>query len=76
MIHNNIATSTFVSDSIQDYRVFCFDDEPRFLKVDFDRFVDHHANYYDLGWNLLPFGEADLPPVESHIEHCRPISIK
>lgn len=55
---------------LKDYKFFCFNGEPRFLKVDFDRFVDHHANYYDLDWNLLPFGEADLPPVESHIEHC------
>lgn len=55
---------------LTDYKFFCFNGEPRFLKVDFDRFVNHHANYYDLDWNLLPFGESDFPPVESHIEHC------
>ncbi len=57
---------------LTDYKFFCFNGEPRFLKVDFDRFVDHHANYYDLEWNLLPFGEAEIPPVESHVEHCPP----
>lgn len=59
-------------NNLIDYKFFCFNGVPRFLKVDFDRFVDHHANYYDLDWNLLPFGEADMPPVESHVEHCPP----
>ncbi|MCM1450213.1 MAG: hypothetical protein NC082_07710 [Clostridiales bacterium] len=57
---------------LKDYKFFCFNGKPQFLKVDFDRFIDHHANYYDMKWNLLPFGEADLPPVESHIELCPP----
>ncbi|MCM1022351.1 MAG: hypothetical protein NC343_08520 [Muribaculum sp.] len=38
--------------------------------MDYDRFSDHHANYYDMDWNLLPFGEADLPPVDGHEEIC------
>lgn len=53
---------------IKDYKFFCFNGEPRFLKVDFNRFIEHHANYYDTNWQLLPFGEAGLLPVESHIE--------
>lgn len=50
---------------IFDYKFFCFDGEPKFLKVDFDRFTEHHANYFDLEWNLLPFGEKMCPPKES-----------
>lgn len=53
---------------LRDYKFFCFNGEPKFLKVDFGRFTEHHANYYDMEWNLLPFGEAALPPVTSHIE--------
>ncbi len=34
----------------------------KFFKVDFDRFVDHHANYYDTNGKLLLFGEAKFPP--------------
>lgn len=45
-----------------DYKFFCFNGEPRFLKVDFGRFSEHRANYYDLNWNLLPFGEEAFPP--------------
>ncbi len=46
-----------------DYKFFCFNGEPRVFKVDFDRFVDHHANYYDIEKNLLPFGEV-WPPFD------------
>lgn len=54
------------SEDLMDYKFFCFNGEPKFLKVDFGRFTDHHANYYDLKWNILPFGEADFPPIPSH----------
>jgi hypothetical protein len=36
--------------------------------MDFGRFVEHHANYYDLNWNLLDIGETDYPPIPEHIE--------
>jgi len=55
-----------VHQEINDYKFFCFNGEPRFLKVDFGRFIEHHANYYDLEWNLLPFGEEGLNPDPSH----------
>lgn len=61
-----------IENQIKDYKFFCFEGEPKFLKVDFDRFIDHHANYYDMDWNLLPFGEAELPPDEKRIEVCPP----
>jgi len=32
------------------------------MKVDFDRFINHRANYYDMKDNLLDFGEAAYPP--------------
>lgn len=54
---------------LRDYKFFCFNGEPRFLKVDFGRFTEHHANYYDLEWNLLPFEETDFPRVPDHKEN-------
>lgn len=72
LIYNNIKTIIPLTDELKDYKFFCFNGVPKFLKVDFGRFTEHHANYYDLNWNLLPFGEADFPPVENHIEHCPP----
>lgn len=50
---------------LPDYKFFCFKGIPKFFKIDFNRTSDHHANYYDLDWNLLPFGEFDFPPSSS-----------
>lgn len=36
-----------------DYKIHCFNGEPRFLQVDTDRFGDHRRNFYDTSWNLL-----------------------
>lgn len=47
---------------LMDYKFFCFNGEPKIFKVDFDRFVDHHANYYNINCKLLPFGETWPPP--------------
>jgi hypothetical protein len=49
-------------DSIYDYKFFCFNGKVKFYKIDFDRFIDHHANYYSPKGKLLPFGESALPP--------------
>lgn len=48
---------------LSDYKFFCFNGKVKCFKVDFDRFIEHHANYYDREKNILPFGEADYPPV-------------
>ena len=47
---------------LRDYKFFCFNGKVKFLKVDFDRFIDHHANYYDTSWQILPFGEVMYKP--------------
>ena len=52
---------------LKDYKFFCFNGKVKCLKVDFGRFQEHHANYYDRKLNILPFGEAKLPPVPNHI---------
>ncbi len=52
---------------LNDYKFFCFGGVCKCFKVDFDRFVEHHANYYDIKGNLLDFGEADYPPKKDRI---------
>lgn len=47
---------------ILDYKFFCFNGIVKFFKIDFDRFTNHRANYYDRNGSLLPFGEAAYPP--------------
>lgn len=38
-----------------DYKVFCFDGEPKFVQVDFDRFSQHTRAFYDQEWIKQPF---------------------
>lgn len=47
---------------LRDYKFFCFNGEPKIIKVDFNRFTEHRANYYDIDKNLLMFGEENYPP--------------
>ena len=39
-------------EELKDYKLFCFNGEPRYVEVDFDRFTHHHRNIYDVNWNL------------------------
>jgi hypothetical protein len=39
-------------EELKDYKLFCFNGEPRYIEVDFDRFTHHHRNIYDVNWNL------------------------
>ena len=50
------------TSELRDYKFFCFNGQAKCYKVDFDRFIEHHANYYDMENNLLKFGEIVCPP--------------
>ena len=45
---------------IDDYKFFCFDGNVKFFKVDFDRFSNHKANYYNIDLKEMPFREEKL----------------
>lgn len=47
---------------LPDYKFFCFNGKVKFFKVDFGRFVEHHANYYSPEGKLLNFGEKGFDP--------------
>lgn len=64
--HNMICRE--IKDELKDYKFFCFNGEPQFFKVDFGRFNNHHANYYNLNWELLDIGEELCPPLQQHQE--------
>lgn len=61
-----IIAEAYMEDSqtrdLRDYKFFCFNGVVRCYKVDFDRFIEHHANYYDPDGNILDFGEVVCPP--------------
>lgn len=50
---------------LKDYKVFCFNGEPKIIQVDFDRFKGHKRNIYNLNWEILPF-EILYPSDKSH----------
>lgn len=54
------------SMDLKDYKFFCFNGKVRCFKIDFGRFEEHHANYYDPQGNVLYFGETLCPPVFDH----------
>ena len=39
---------------LKDYKVYCFQGEPKIIKVDFHRFIKHRCNIYDINWNYIP----------------------
>lgn len=63
-------------NELRDYKFFCFNGKAKFFKVDFDRFTNHHANYYDINCKLLPFGEESYPPqFDKEIEFPKSLDI-
>lgn len=63
LINNSIVEEVKIEyDELKDYKFFCFNGEVKFFKVDFGRFVEHHANYYSPDGHLLDFGEKGLEP--------------
>lgn len=51
-----IAEKYMVDESgteLKDYKFFCFNGVPRLIQLDYNRFVNHCRNLYDLEWNLL-----------------------
>ena len=70
-----IAEQYLVDESeqeLKDYKFFCFNGQVKFCKVDFDRFIEHRANYYNTSWDLLPFGENVCPPMFDKELYCPP----
>ena len=51
-----IAEKYMVDESgfeLKDYKIFCFNGEPKFIQVDFDRFVNHMRNLYTTDWQYI-----------------------
>ncbi len=50
-----------------DFKVFCFQGEPKIIQVDLDRFKSHKRNFYDLNWKKLDL-EIQYPNTDEDIE--------
>ncbi|POO85651.1 ATP-grasp fold amidoligase family protein [Clostridium sp. 3-3] len=74
------------SDDLQlrDYKVFCFNGEPKIIRVDTDRFTDHKMDFFDINWNRIEDGnmgypvsgrDLEKPPcLESMLEYAKKLS--
>lgn len=73
-----IAEKYMVDESgyeLKDYKLFCFGGKVKCYKIDFNRFIEHHANYYDVNGKLLEFGELICAPnYDKELE--QPLNIK
>lgn len=47
---------------LRDYKFFCFGGVAKCYKVDFDRFIEHNANYFTPDGELMKLGEEVCPP--------------
>ena len=62
------------SDDLMDYKIFCFNGEPRFVQVDFDRHVDHKRNIYSLDWEFMGF--TSMYPMAPEVQIPRPNNLE
>ena len=63
-VPRRIIAEAFIEDpsgDLKDYKFFCFNGKVEFFKIDFDRFVKHKANYYNLKWEIQGFEEIVCP---------------
>lgn len=47
---------------LYDYKFFCFNGVPKVFRIDYNRFVEHHANYYDIDGHQISLGIKAFPP--------------
>lgn len=52
---------------LRDYKFFSFNGIVKCMKIDYDRFTCHHANYYGRNRERLPFGEKKFPSDETKV---------
>lgn len=46
---------------LRDYKFYCFNGEPAFMQLEVGRGTENNTrNFYDMDWNLMPFGK-ELP---------------
>ena len=66
-----IAEKYMVDESgyeLKDYKIFLFSGKAKYIQVDFDRFTDHHRNFYSTDWEYVPFTTLYPTNPDRHIE--------
>ena len=55
--YSDITSIQLGNSELKDYKFFCFNGRVEFFKIDFDRNIEHHANYYNRNMEIQNFGE-------------------
>lgn len=59
-IHPKIICEKLLQEDIDDYKIFCFNGDPKFTQVICNRGCGYYnSNYYDLDWNLMDIDRHD-----------------
>ncbi len=56
------------NEDLKDYKLFLFNGKVKYIQVDFDRFTNHHRNFYSTNWEYVPFTTAYPTNPEKKIE--------
>lgn len=76
-IKPKIICEKFLEDSsvggLKDYKIFCFNGEPKLIQVDIDRRTSHKRNIYDLNWNYVPV--SIKYPTAPEIQIPKPVNL-
>lgn len=54
-IKPRIICEKLLDSNINDYKFFCFNGEPKFIQVDYDRYIEHKRRIYDINWIKADF---------------------
>ena len=76
-VNKKIIIEEYMSDSsgeLLDYKFFCFNGKSEFVKVDFDRYAHHTANFYDMKWNKLDLTEKGFNNYKGDIDAPKNLS--
>lgn len=55
IIVEKLMTDSSGNDRLNDYKIHCFNGEPRYIQTIFDRVNDVKENWFDINWNLQEF---------------------
>lgn len=72
--HRIIAEELLEDDSehgLMDYKVFCCNGNPKYIKVNYDVSSDYHVSWYDSEWNSV-IGTTINDPVDNCVKIAKP----
>lgn len=78
IIEELLEDSNNVNGTIEDYKFFCFNGEPKCVQVDTGRFDGHRQNYYDMAWKSLgvhcTYPEGELQPAPQNFDEMKDLA--